>query len=103
MVEARRKELFAVEASGSGGGGGGGGSGGGGGGGGNHVWNGQNYLLSWVEGVGDLTWEEAMDYCEANGMRVVSLDTEEKTQHFFKQVCCCLSINKLCVNNDGVT
>ena len=73
------------------------------GGGGNHVWNGQNYLLSWVEGVGDLTWEQARDYCEANAMRVVSLDNEEKTEHFFKQVCCCLSINKLCVNNEGVT
>ena len=57
-----------------------------GGGRGNHAWNGQNYLLSWADGVSDLTWEQARDYCHNNAMRMLSMDTQEKTEHFFKQV-----------------
>ena len=52
----------------------------------NHAWNGQNYLLSWADGVSDLTWEQARDYCHNNAMRMLSMDTQEKTEHFFKQV-----------------
>merc|ERR1711936_333023 len=59
---------------------------GGGGGGGNHVWQGRNYLLSWREGRNSFSWSAARSYCSGRGMRMVSLDSAAKRDHFTQQV-----------------
>jgi hypothetical protein len=38
--------------------------------------------LSWREDYRDLTWEEARAYCASRGLTIVSLDSDEKAQHF---------------------
>ena len=58
----------------------------GGGSGGNHVWQGRNYLLSWREGRNSFTWGSARSYCSGRGMRMVSLDSAAKRDHFMQQV-----------------
>ena len=54
--------------------------------GGNHVWQGRNYLLSWREGRNSFTWGSARSYCSGRGMRMVSLDSAAKRDHFMQQV-----------------
>ena len=44
---------------------------------------GQNYVLSWREGQSEMTWEQARAYCQRKGMRMISLDSPDKVQHFF--------------------
>lgn len=55
-------------------------------GGGNHVWQGRNYLLSWREGRNSFSWNAARSYCSSRGMRMVSLDSGAKRDHFMQQV-----------------
>merc|ERR1712083_378033 len=44
--------------------------------GGNHVFQGRNYF----------SWDSARSYCSSRGMRMVSLDTTAKRDHFMQQV-----------------
>ena len=53
---------------------------------GNHVFQGKSYLLSWKEGQNHLSWSQARGYCSRNGLRMVSLDTPAKKEHFLKLV-----------------
>jgi len=63
--------------------------GGGGGGGGcrsgrsNHQYNGRNYLISW-QASPNCKWTAggAKAYCRSSGMRGISLDTQDKVNHF---------------------
>ena len=50
---------------------------------GNHNFEGRTFLLSWKEeGRPFFNWQEARDYCREAGMRMVSLDSEAKREHF---------------------
>ena len=44
---------------------------------------GRNYVLSWREGQSELTWDGARSFCQRKGMRMISLDSPDKVQHFF--------------------
>ena len=55
-------------------------------GGGNHVFQGSNYILSWREGRNSFSWNAAKKYCSSRGMRMVSLDSRAKRDHFMQQV-----------------
>ena len=54
--------------------------------GGNHVFQGRNYILSWREGRNSFSWDSAKSYCSSRGMRMVSLDSRAKRDHFMQQV-----------------
>jgi len=49
---------------------------------GNHVFQGRSYLLSWKEGQNHFSWSQARSYCSRKGMRIVSLDSTAKKEHF---------------------
>ena len=50
---------------------------------GNHNFEGRTFLLSWKEeGRPFFSWQEARDYCREAGMRIVSLDSSAKREHF---------------------
>ena len=49
---------------------------------GNHNFEGKTYLLSWKEGQNHFSWTQARDWCKSNGMRIVSLDSPAKRDHF---------------------
>merc|ERR1712173_446967 len=51
---------------------------------GNHVFQGRNYILSWREGRNSFSWDAARSYCSSRGMRIVSLDTTAKRDHFMQ-------------------
>lgn len=53
---------------------------------GNHQWRGGDYLLSWREGRNSFSHSAARSYCAQRGMRIVSLDSREKAEHFMRQV-----------------
>lgn len=58
-----------------------------GGGKGNHVWNGKNYLLTWRSAPGQkFSHSGARSYCARQGMRIVSLDSHEKSAHFIGEL-----------------
>ena len=43
---------------------------------------GVNYVLSWREGQSEMTWDQARAYCQRKGLRMISLDSPDKVQHF---------------------
>ena len=45
-----------------------------------HQFGGQEFLLSWEEGVTSLTWGGARDWCGARGRKPVSLDSATKAR-----------------------
>merc|ERR1711976_195527 len=49
---------------------------------GNHNFEGKTYLLSWKEGQNHFSWTQARDWCKTNGMKIVSLDSPAKRDHF---------------------
>ena len=50
---------------------------------GNHNFEGRSYLLSWrEEGRPRYSWAQARDFCSSAGMRLLSLDTAAKLDHF---------------------
>jgi len=53
---------------------------------GNHQWRGGDYLLSWREGRNSFSHSAARSYCAQRGMRIVSLDSRDKAEHFMRQV-----------------
>ena len=50
------------------------------------------------EGRNDLTWGGARSYCSGRGMRMVSLDSAAKRDHFMQQVATLLSICTLSID-----
>merc|ERR1711970_30670 len=53
---------------------------------GNYQWEGKNYLLTWRNGRNNFDWSGGVRYCESQGMRLISLDTKEKTENFLRLV-----------------
>ena len=51
---------------------------------GNYNFEGERYLLTWREGNLGFSWPQARDYCRENGMRIISLDSPIKREHFFR-------------------
>ena len=50
---------------------------------GNHNFEGRSYLLSWrEEGRPRYSWAQAREFCSSAGMRLLSLDTAAKLDHF---------------------
>ena len=49
---------------------------------GNHVFEGRNYLLTWRTGQNSFDWRSGVSFCQSQGMRLVSLDSSQKTDHF---------------------
>ena len=52
----------------------------------NHQWQGRNYLITWREGRNGFSHSAARSYCRGRGMRIVSLDSIQKAQHFLDLV-----------------
>merc|ERR1712025_467427 len=53
---------------------------------GNYEWEGKRYLLTWRSGRNNFDWESGRTHCEGEGMRLISLDSKDKTDHFFNLV-----------------
>ena len=54
---------------------------------GNHVWNGKNYLLTWRSAPGQkFSHSGARNYCRQQGMKIVSLDSRDKSAHFIGEL-----------------
>jgi len=53
---------------------------------GNYEWEGKRYLLTWRTGRNNFEWSSGLRHCEGQGMRLVSLDTKEKAEHFLSLV-----------------
>merc|ERR1712168_6910 len=53
---------------------------------GNYNYNGGRYLLTWREGNNGFSWSQARNYCRDNGMRIISLDSPIKREHFLRLV-----------------
>jgi len=49
---------------------------------GNYQWEGRDYLLTWRTGRNNFDWTRGVSYCKSQGMELISLDTEEKAEHF---------------------
>merc|ERR1711881_155290 len=49
---------------------------------GNYQFDGKNYLLTWRTGRNNFDWTRGVQYCKSQGMDLISLDTEEKVEHF---------------------
>jgi len=46
------------------------------------VFQGKNYLLTWRTGQNSFDWRSGVSFCQTQGMRLVSLDTSQKMEHF---------------------
>ena len=53
---------------------------------GNYNFQGRRYLLTWREGNNQFSWHQARNYCQENGMRIISLDSPIVREHFFRLV-----------------
>jgi len=53
---------------------------------GNYQWQGKGYLLTWRTGRNNFAWNEGVSYCRSQGMKLVSLDSREKADHFLNLV-----------------
>ena len=49
---------------------------------GNHQFQGKTYLLTWRMGRNNFDWRGGVSFCQSQGMRLVSLDSSQKTDHF---------------------
>merc|ERR1712127_639575 len=49
---------------------------------GNHEFSGRRYLVTWRMGRSNFDWSGGQRFCSSQGMRLVSLDSKEKTDHF---------------------
>merc|ERR1711970_15709 len=53
---------------------------------GNYEWNGKRFLLTWRTGRNNFAWNEGVSYCRSQGMKLISLDSREKADHFLNLV-----------------
>merc|ERR1719397_1730543 len=53
---------------------------------GNYQWQGKGYLLTWRTGRNNFDWSGGVRYCQSQGMKLVSLETKEKAEHFLRLV-----------------
>merc|ERR1712055_60370 len=53
---------------------------------GNYQWEGTNYLLTWRNGRNNFDWSSGVSYCKSQGMKLISLDSKEKTENFLRLV-----------------
>merc|ERR1719312_845117 len=53
---------------------------------GNYQWEGKSYLLTWRTGRNNFAWQEGVSYCRSQGMKLISLDSKEKADHFLSLV-----------------
>merc|ERR1719410_2870581 len=53
---------------------------------GNYQWEGKSYLLTWRTGRNNFAWNEGVSYCRSQGMKLISLDSKEKADHFLSLV-----------------
>ena len=53
---------------------------------GNYQFNGKSYLLTWRNHRNNFDWNGGVQYCRSKGMKLISLDTKEKSEHFLRLV-----------------
>jgi len=53
---------------------------------GNYEWEGKNYLLTWRTGRNNFAWRDGVSYCRSQGMKLISLDSRKKADHFLALV-----------------
>ena len=46
------------------------------------MFEGKTYLLTWRTGQNSFDWRSGVSFCQSQGMRLVSLDTSQKMEHF---------------------
>ena len=53
---------------------------------GNYQYEGKNYLLTWRNHRNNFDWSGGVQYCRSKGMKMISLDSKEKSEHFLRLV-----------------
>merc|ERR1712128_24010 len=53
---------------------------------GNYQYEGKDYLLTWRMGRNNFDWRGGVSFCKSKGMKLISLDNKEKTEHFLRLV-----------------
>ena len=53
---------------------------------GNYQYEGRSYILTWRNRRNNFDWAGGVSYCRSQGMKLVSLDTKEKAEHFLRLV-----------------
>jgi len=53
---------------------------------GNYQFEGRNYLLTWRQHRNNFDWSGGVRFCEQQGMKLISLDSKEKSEHFLRLV-----------------
>ena len=53
---------------------------------GNYQWEGKNFLLTWRNRRNNFAWNEGVSYCKSQGMKLISLDSKAKAEHFLQLV-----------------
>ena len=53
---------------------------------GNYQFQGKNYLLTWRQHRNNFDWAGGVQFCNSQGMKLISLDTKEKSEHFLRLV-----------------
>jgi len=53
---------------------------------GNYQYEGKSYLLTWREHRNNFDWRGGVQYCRSQGMKLISMDSKEKSEHFLRLV-----------------
>ena len=53
---------------------------------GNYQWQGKSYDLTWRNHRNNFDWNGGRQYCKSQGMKMISLDSKEKSEHFLRLV-----------------
>jgi len=53
---------------------------------GNYEYDGNRYLLTWRTGHNNFDWSGGVRHCQSKGMKLISLDSKEKSEHFLNLV-----------------
>ena len=53
---------------------------------GNYQYEGRSYLLTWRQHRNNFDWRGGVQFCQSQGMKLISLDSKEKSEHFLRLV-----------------
>ena len=53
---------------------------------GNYQYDGKSYLLTWRQHRNNFDWRGGVQFCKSQGMKLISLDSKEKSEHFLRLV-----------------
>ena len=53
---------------------------------GNYQYEGRSYLLTWRQHRNNFDWRGGVQFCKSQGMKLISMDSKEKSEHFLRLV-----------------